>query len=279
MNSSFSPPSSGEDEMAPFLSTAVANRLLGCLASDNLVLVGGQAVMFWAHHYGLADQQASLTRDIDYFGQRADIEDADIRLANFAHSTHYVSWDDSSPNTGLILVDVPGLDEKVRIDFLWAIQGLGGSDLRERAVRVRLPGADADILVMHPIMCLESKISNLGAFVHKRTAAGIEQARLSVQVIARLILDMLGDGRERDALKTVERLARIAASDSSHFAFSICGIDVLDAIKVDAFSSVEFKSIRMPQIRAHIDDRRARFAALLPPESSIENTRGLRFRA
>lgn len=266
--------SSGSDKPLP---TAVANRLMEQLACDDIVLVGGQAVMFWAHYYGVIEEVASLTRDIDYFGQRADVEDADLKLADFKHETHLADWDDSSPNSGLILVEVPGHEEQVRIDFLWGVQGLSGADMRERAVRASIPGISRPIQVLHPFMCLESKISNLGSLPIKRTVEGIEQARLSVNVVRVLLEHMLVDKRERDALKLVERIASVATSDSSHYSFAVCGIDVLQAIPVNNFSSMEFKTLRWPQIQSQVADRRRRFSTLLPPEPTPQNTSHMRF--
>jgi hypothetical protein len=248
------------------------------LASDDIVLVGGQAVMFWAHYYGIIEEVASLTGDIDYFGQRADVEDADQKLANFTHETHLADWDDSSPNSGLILVEVPGHQGKVRIDFLWGVQGLSGADMRERAVRASIPGVSKPIQVLHPLMCLESKISNLGSLPAKRTPESIEQARLSVSVVRLLLEHMLADKRERDVLKLVERVASVATSDSSHYSFAVCGVDVLQAIPVNNFSSLEFKTIRWLQMQNQVADRRRRFSALLPPEPSPQNTGHMRFR-
>lgn len=260
------------------LPTVVANRLLEQLASDDLVLVGGQAVMFWAHYYGVIEEVASLTGDIDYFGQRADVEDADLKLANFSHETHLADWDESSPNSGLILVEMPGHNEKVRINFLWGAQGLSGADMRERAVVASIPGISKSIQVLHPFMCLESKISNLGSLPMKRTAEGIEQARLSVNVVRLLLERMLVDKRERDALKLVERIASVATSDSSNYSFAVCGVDVLQAIPVNNFLSTEFKTIRWPQIQNQVADRRRRFSASLPPAPTQQNTGHMRFR-
>jgi hypothetical protein len=269
--------SSGSLDPFPFLSPKVASQILGYLANENIVLVGGQAVMFWARHYGLIEETASLTRDIDFFGQRADIEDADLRLSNFNHETRYAQWDDSSPNAGLILIEVPGLKNRLVVDFLWAVQGLSGSELREKAVSTKMPGIDRPLLVLHPFMCMESKISNLGALPGKRSDEGIEQARLSVQIMKAYLGTLLSESRERDALKMLERVARIASSDASNYAFLACGVDVMQAIEVDRFSSGDLKLKRYPQIEAHISDRRARFMRLLPENPTPDNTQRMRF--
>lgn len=106
-------------------------ELLGYLADDNVVLVGGQSVMFWAHHYQLVNQHESFTTDIDLFGNSADIEAADARLIAVHHETKYAELDDSSPNSGVILINATGR-AKVRVDYLWSVYGLAGSDIQER---------------------------------------------------------------------------------------------------------------------------------------------------
>lgn len=256
----------------------VANQLVDYVTNENIILIGGQAVMFWAFYYGIAEGLKSLTRDIDFFGQRADVEDADLRLSNFTHETKFSDWDDTSPNSGLILVDVPGRKERVRIDFLWAVQGLGSSEIRERAVLANIPGVQKPVLVLHPVMCLESKIANLGSFPQKRTAEGIEQARLSTEIVKAFIGQLLKGNRERDALKIVERIAHVAESDAANFSFSVLDVDVLNSIPVEQFTSTEFKTIRVPQLQLHIADRRRRFSLLLPHEASPSNTSSMRYR-
>lgn len=263
----------------PTLPSDIANQLISQIASENIVLVGGQAVIFWAHYYGVAEQCASLTSDIDYFGQRADVEDASLRLINFKHEVKLSSWEDSSPNSGVIFVEVPEFQKKVRIDFLWAIQGLSGTDLRERAVTATIPGVTQPVQVLHPFMCLESKIANLGSFPLKRSPEGIEQTRLAIQVVRSLIEEMLSENRERDALKLVSRIANLSSSDASNYAYAACHADALQCIPVEKFKSNEFKNIRWPQIQAHTGDRRSRFQLLLPVDPSPQNTSHMRFRA
>jgi len=163
------------------------------------------------------------------------------------------------------------------IDFLWAIQGLSGSELREKAVSAKIPGINNPILVLHPFMCLESKISNLGAIPEKRCIEGIEQARLSIEIVRLYLLNLINQGRERDALKMVERIAKVASSDSSNYAYVVCCINVLNAIPLDEFKSIDFKEKRYLQIENHISNRRDRFIKLLPNNPTIENTERMRF--
>lgn len=96
---------------------------------------------------------------------------------------------------------------------------------------------------IHPIMLLEHIITDLKASHENRTQAGVEQAQLAVEAVARPIQDLLGNHRELDAVMLVERIARIAVLDASHFAFFAHGVDVMDTIKEESFSSAEFKVI------------------------------------
>jgi hypothetical protein len=257
------------------LSPHTVSDLLPYLSDEQVVLVGGQSVMFWAYYYGLINQNESFTTDIDFFGNSADIEAADARLVAIQHQTLFAELDDASPNSGVILVEYKGL--KVRVDYLWSVYGLAGSDIIERSVPLNINGNTSTIRVLHPLMCLESKLANLGAFPNKRNAFGVTQAELTIKVAQRYIQNLLENQRLRDALNAIERVARIAQMDASNFAWLIFQLDVSLAIPPLNLLPTEFINLRLPQINERLFKARAALAKRLPPHPNVTNTMRLRF--
>ena len=251
-------------------------ELLGYLADDNVVLVGGQSVMFWAHHYQLLNQHESFTTDIDLFGNSADIESADARLIAVHHETKYAELDDSSPNSGVILINATGR-AKVRVVYLWSVYGLAGSDIQERSVPLKMSGFKHALRVLHPLMCLESKVANIGAFPLKRDAFGVKQADLSIQIARSYVEGLLQQQRQRDALNAVERIFRIAQMDASSFAWHVFALDVTKAIPPHEKLPDEFGLVRWPQMQQRLDKARMALGKRLPNKPDVSNTLRMRF--
>jgi hypothetical protein len=124
-------------------------RILGLLeplsADRSIVLVGGQAVVFWTRFLGerssdVAAFTSLVSKDIDFEGsaraarRAADLLAARVRLA---------SIDDHTPNTGIVLfLDADGVERE--IDFIDEPLGLrarhgGPVDRAERRGRARVP--------------------------------------------------------------------------------------------------------------------------------------------
>lgn len=214
--------------------------------------------MFWAKHYGIQEQAASLTKDIDFLSSIAQMEEADFALTNLEHAT-CVSMDDHTPNSGAILAKVDG--KEVRVDFLSTLHAIGTVDARERSLEVKAKGIDKPIRLMHPFLCMESKIANLGYFPEKRDAAGVEQARLGIEV-ARLHtekeLATRSEPQQRSLLKLAQRLRTLSKTDAACFAFTQFGLDVLQALPTTLIETPNFHEQGWPQI--HGDAAKARAA-------------------
>jgi hypothetical protein len=250
-------------------------QLLDYLADENVVLVGGQAVMAWAYHYGIVQTDTSYTTDIDFFGTSADIEAADLRLIAVDHETRFANLEDSSPNSGVISIALPE-QIKVRVDYLWAVYGLSGSDIQERSVPLQFPECNTPLRVLHPMMCLESKIVNLGAFPNKRDHDGVAQANAAIQIAKAYIQTLIEAGRERDALNATERVFRIAQIDSASFAWHIFDLDVSDAIPKQGLPK-SFYVARLPQIENRLQMTRDALERRLPQEPTLTSTSTMRF--
>ena len=229
--------------------------------SEKTVLVGGQAVAFWAAYYGIGSELPILTNDIDYLGTATDARRASTALP-FRNKLRLATLSDATPNTALIAVEIEGYDEPILIDYLAQIIGLDSRQIQRSAVLVDFQGAR--LQVIHPVLLLQSKISNLYQLKQKRTREGREQARLAIVVVSSFLSETIASGAAvRDVLKLVEVIGKFAATAAAIEAQVQSGLDCLSAIPARIFEDrslpPDFYAKRWPQIRKMVNigvDRR-----------------------
>jgi hypothetical protein len=150
-----------------------------------------------------------------------------------------------------------------QVDFLSGVVGLTTKDLARRAIEMKVP--DIGLLrVIHPIDVLDSRIQNLHLLPEKRTAAGIAQARLAVDVAREFIRLEVATRGERVGLKLLERIAAIAADIAAVRVFLLHGIDPLQAVPLEDFRTTSaLHKVRWPQIVAEVSQKRESLRKLL----------------
>ena len=219
--------------------------------SENTILVGGQAISFWAAYYRVESDLPILTNDIDYLGTAADARRVSASLP-FRHKLRLATLSDATPNTAVISVEIDGYDEPVLIDYLAQVIGLETRQIQRSAVLVDFEGAS--LQVIHPVLLLRSKISNLYHLRQKRSQEGKEQARLAILIVSSSLSEaMATNAAVRDVLRTIEVIGRFAATSAAVEAHVLWGLDCLSAIPArifeDRFLPPEFYEKRWPQIR------------------------------
>jgi hypothetical protein len=232
------------------------------ICSTRGILVGGQALAFWADHLDvrLPDGLASgVTADADFIG------DADLarRLgSSLGWSTWLPSLDEATPQTGKVTHRLRGGGVK-QVDFLSGVVGLTTKDLIRRAVELEVSGIGR-LRVLNPVDVLDSRIQNLHLLSAKRTRAGIDQATLAVDVVRAYIRRQLLTQGERRALKLLERVADIAGDIAAVRVFLLYGIDPLAAVPIDEFrTSTTLHRKRWPQLVADVEAKRATLGRLV----------------
>lgn len=236
----------------------VAELLERSPRSRDAILVGGQALNVWAVHYGLATQTAAVSDDIDFFGTRADAIAAGL---DWGGDVNMPSLDDHTPNAAVVLVEIH--DSKRGIDFLDSILGVEAEELRRWAGLVR--GRDYSFRVLHPLHVLQSQLENVyGALKRRDEEVGqyyVGRVKLSVQVVASAVEEMLEAKRTRDALNAAERVARIARSRPGLEAHRRDGIEVLAGIPIHRGWPGKFLDQRLAQIRAGVEAQLKKYGA------------------
>jgi hypothetical protein len=227
--------------------------------AGNTLLVGGQALAFWANYYQVepvGQLSTKITSDADFIGTAVDAR----RLGK---ATGWKVWlatldDVGSGQTAKVTKLLPGGGVK-QVDFLSGIVGLDSARIQARAVEVKLPAGVA-LRVLHPLDVLESRLRNLQALMDKRNAIGVAQAQLAIEVVGRFIAALLDDADQRTALDAAERVIKIAL-DKGLVAVAVdYGIDPLLAIPSARFNSREFQTRRWPQAQHLVVEARRKYA-------------------
>jgi hypothetical protein len=231
-------------------------RKILSICSPRGLLVGGQALAFWADHLQVkrpANLVSGVTADADFIGDAALAKDLGKRLG---WETWIPALDDATPQTGKVSHRVRNGGVK-QVDFLSGVAGLTTKDLVRRAVEMDVPDTGR-VRVIHPIDVLDSRIQNLHLLAEKRTRAGIAQATLAVDVARAFIQQQVATRSERTGLKLLERVATIASESAAVRVFLLFGIDPLAAVPLEDFrTSSALHKVRWPQIVAEVNEKRA----------------------
>jgi hypothetical protein len=233
-----------------------------------LVLVGGQAVNFWASFYqgrvaALAREAPFTSKDIDFCGDQRSVRICAERLGG---TPRIATFDDATPNIGtVVFVDAAGVTRT--LDILSAPFGLDAPEVHGTAIPIELPheaGASGGVrfYVMHPVLCVESRVHNvMGLAGSYDTEQGRKQLRASILFVREFLVDVLdrrieAEDPARTVLQLNERLFRFTVCD--HHAkelYRTKGIDPGEAIVDDARLPSAFRRKRLPQMRAQLAAR------------------------
>jgi hypothetical protein len=237
-------------------------------AGDGALLVGGQALALWAEHYGLNPAtsriKGAVTLDADFLGDRKLVEDI---AGGFASAQRKYA-----PSVGLTSlvgsVEIGlSVDEFVNVDVIHHVYGLDAQAVRKNAYALRYQGVD--VLLMHPLDVLHSRVENLAGLKDKQDPAenSVPQTHLAVCVARRYIEDIASvPASAPAALRAVEKVASIAKSSAGKRVSRAHAVRFIEAIPEAAIQNENFRTIRWPRLR----DELAEAAGLKPVAGSAE---------
>lgn len=230
-------------------------RKILSICSPAGLLVGGQALAFWADHLEVERPESlisGVTADADFIGDAALATTLGKRLG---WQTWIPSLDDPTPQTGKVSHRTKSGEVK-QVDFLSGVAGLTTKDLARRAIEVDIPDIGR-LRVIHPIDVLDSRIQNLHLLPEKRNAAGIAQARLALGVAHAFISREVATRGERVGLKLLERVVEIANDIAAVRVFLLYNIDPLETVPLEQFrTTTALHKVRWPRILAETTHRR-----------------------
>lgn len=239
-------------------------------AEDDAFIIGGQATNLWAWFFQDKEPELKLkgpltSEDIDYFGSQevartvAEALDGKLLLP---------VKDDHTPSTAQIVTTING--KPLIIDFLGSVLGIGNRELR-RGVSVlevagEIEGRPKKVLikVLHPVLCLKSRIVNMLHPATRRTGRiARTQAEASLVIVRRYVDDALNDDdgwkEARNCFATLYWYLR--SDEYVKDADARLGIDVLAIIRTfvdDVRIDPRYRELQLKRMIANIEGRRAR---------------------
>ncbi|MBF4987117.1 hypothetical protein [Methylophilus sp. 14] len=225
------------------LSSALLNDCLSAISGTDAIVIGGQALAYWADYYNLDWQgvEASVTKDLDVFGNSTHL----INMSRVLHVSPIIQ----NPRFISALVgtiEIPLSAELfTNIDVVHTVAGLNRDDIRRHAVNVDIGGFNC--LFMHPLHVLESRLKNIEKIPQKRDPQGYAQAALAVRMVHAYIAQRAASAEESAALKAIEKVVSLGKVAAGKLVAKQ-GINLIDAIPFEHIQNVQFHAIRKKQI-------------------------------
>lgn len=201
------------------------------------VLVGGQALAFWIAFYAVRMDDvpgAIVTKDADFLGSREDARRFSIVIGG---TLEYPK--NTSILAGVVRKKISATEE-FEVDVLRTLNGLSAADVKKHAKQIADSTSGARYLVMSPMDCLVSRLENIRSIAEKQTEEGAWQARVAVRVARAYIDELLKNGQQREAIRSATEVLRAATHAMGMNAFRKHGIDVLDAVPIEGYTTKTF---------------------------------------
>ena len=229
-----------------------------------LIVVGGQALEAWGHLFNVPSPSGDknpLTEDTDFLASK---HDAHWLCDQLGAEIHFPSADDMGPSTALAYLQRP--DGRVlMMDFLRSIVGPSNEEVAKWSVPIRV-SPDAAIHVLHPLLCLESRMANLEQLPSKRRGNGPEQGEWAVSIVNAYLERMpVATPDDADNLaKSCRKLAEMAEFKSGRYCWINYRLDPLSAIsdKVVEKCGAGFAQNEWPRVKSRILEKRERWEQL-----------------
>jgi hypothetical protein len=221
------------------------------LAGTDMILVGGQALAFWAAYYHTTAPSIAITKDVDLLGTRADVE----RLARgLGGKVVFPHKKEMTLLVGQVMKDLPG-GGYVNIDVIFGVYG----DITTEAITTRAVLAESragSFRVMHPLDVLQGRLENVHGLPVKQDEHGVAQLRLAVEMVRQFVSDIgsqeaaVAEKAARPvALRHLARIEALALSDAGRKVAKRYGVYVADAIDPSPVAHIKaFVSKKLPRL-------------------------------
>ena len=204
---------------------------------DEAFIVGGQATFLWAGFYEAVQPELDkykpfTSKDIDYYGGVQAAE----KLAEAIGGTVRTPDKDSmnSPSTAIVEANING--RPIIVDFLHDIIGVKREEFRNGVTTIMLrneDGSTVEVAVMHPVLCLKSRIGNImSPATQRRDEIAIRQMNAAWWVVRAYIGHALTDKDHKEAIHCLMDLFHFLRSHQyGRNAHAVIGTDALDILK------------------------------------------------
>jgi hypothetical protein len=182
------------------------------------VVIGGQAVNLWSEHYSKSSDlprsewqhfEPFSSGDLDCLGDSMDARDAGDALG--VEAELYPPFSRTPvPNSGSLVVPLDHGD--LLIHFIHTPYGANPDEVRRTALALPI-GKEKPLPVMHPVLCLETKIACLFG-LDQRSRQDLKHVHLSCLIFHEFIRERLQMGAVKDVLLAAERVGRLACTQN-----------------------------------------------------------------
>lgn len=228
---------------------------------DRLILVGGQAIETWGVVFDVlapTGNRHPLTEDTDWLGGKRDAQWLCKLLGEDATELKLASAHDHTPSVALAWLKRP--DGRVLLmDFLHSIIGPSNEAIRRLAVPVKV--GDFVLNVMHPLLCLESRLANLKSLPSKRDGNGRMQAEWAIDIVQAYINKILSDGDVKQARKACHKVAEQAEFQAGKFCFLHFNLDPMRAVSNSIVEKIggKFSELDWPNTVSRVNIKREKW--------------------
>jgi hypothetical protein len=239
---------------------------------NDIILIGGQALNYWAEVLGLANAESTGTygpatsRDIDFLGSIASVR---AFAAGVQGKAFIAGWGDAfSPNSGVVAFDFHG--ETREIDFLANMAGFTTAELstvHKWAHRVQLrESLAASLAVMHPMHCLQAQLENIYGTLNRRASEQglryVSRVRLAVEACRRLSAKSAAVGDTDIATIIAEQVHRLSLLPSALRARREDSVRLEGGIYSGPEMPPNFLKLRITQMQRLLDRKVTKYEAV-----------------
>ena len=234
-------PSLAELESAPVhLETGDVLKICSLIENRPHILVGGQALNFWAEYYAetcpaLNEYAPYTSKDIDFYGCAKLAHELAARLNV---PVRVATIDDHTASVAILSAQLDG--QVFVIDILSDILGVKNAELRRGAVQIEIPfhidGAtrSVQLALMNPIHCFISRaVAVHHPAIRRRDAFALKQLRASVWILIGF-LDALADSDRRQAGRWLKSLGHCLEKHDA-----VKAIDLERELDIDPLEIIE----------------------------------------
>lgn len=216
--------------------------ILEYIEEVDAILVGGQSLAVWARLFldrypQIARVYSISSEDVDFFANVSAAKKFAEKLGPTAR-VFVADPFDNSPNSAIVEGKLG--DRTIRIDFMRNILGVDPNSIKNNFVTLSRPARDGgkpiNILILHPLDCLRSRLSNIND-LRREDPHSISSARAAILVLEAFVDNHLRRGEFREAqdiLMSVYYLTRDqSVGKASHLKFGIDPGDILRKFRLD----------------------------------------------
>jgi hypothetical protein len=204
------------------------------------------------------------SEDVDFFGDRQAAERFAARLE--AAKVYIPGPDDYTPHAAVIVGTVG--DRRIKVDFLHSILGVDRASIENNFITLsgthKKTGAPIDILVLHPLDCLRSRISNIND-LRRKDPHSISSAQASIIVLQAFVDDLLSQGLIKEAQGVLHDLyfvTRGCLGTPAHKEFGVDPREILRPFLDDGRLDDRWRAFNLTSALRRLDEKATRVAEI-----------------